>query len=301
MSTDVAVPDAYRHCESLTRHAAANFYYGIRLLPRSKRRAVCAVYAFARRVDDIGDGPLEPTEKLRRLDQTSQALDELLSPSSDPVMVALADAHKHFQLPISALGDLIEGVRMDVQGTRYETFDQLLLYCRRVAGSIGLLCLAIFGSRDRQKARRLAEDLGVALQLTNIQRDLREDAENGRAYLPREDFLRFGLLTDGDQRSAPEVVVSLAREADAGEHSPEFDDLIDFQSARASEWFDRSISLVGLLDWRSGSCVLAMAGIYRRLLDQIRARPGQVLCGRMSLTTREKIWVALGSILRINS
>jgi phytoene synthase len=195
---------AYRHCESLTRAAAGNFYYGIRLLPAVKRRAMCAVYAFARRIDDIGDGQLEPQEKLRRLDELERALQTLSRVDPDPVMVALADAHTRFALPLDALGDLIAGVRMDVTGTSYAEFADLELYCRRVAGSIGRLCLAIFGHREvasahaeegsaRRSAAELADDLGVAMQIANIVRDLREDAGNGRVYIPAKDLGRYHL------------------------------------------------------------------------------------------------------------
>ncbi len=187
---------AYAHCEALTRAQAANFFYGIRLLARGRRRAMCAAYAFARRVDDIGDGTLASEEKLRLLDAEERALAALerggaAVDGGDPVMVALADTYARFQLPRGALGELIEGVRMDVGGVSYESFEELVLYCRRVAGAIGRVCLAIFGLRAGaaagSEAEALADDLGVALQLTNILRDVREDAENGRAYLPAEE------------------------------------------------------------------------------------------------------------------
>src|ERR1700722_20777070 len=189
--------EAYEHCESLTRRAAANFYYGIRLLPSEKRRATCAVYAFARRIDDIGDGQIDQARKSELLDVAEQALRTASTSSIDPVIVALADAHERFSLPIEALEDLIAGVRMDVEGVSYERFDDLLVYCRLVAGSIGRLCLAIFGAREQRQARMLADDLGVALQLTNILRDLSEDAGVGRVYLPREDLARYQVSGDG--------------------------------------------------------------------------------------------------------
>ena len=138
--------EAYRRCEAITRRTAANFYYGIRLLAPERRRAMCAVYAFARRVDDIGDGQLAREEKLRRLDEQAMAL--AAAAATDPVMVALADACVRFEVPADALAALIEGVRMDVEGVRYESFDELVVYCRRVAGAIGRACLAIFALRD---------------------------------------------------------------------------------------------------------------------------------------------------------
>jgi phytoene synthase len=277
----VNVAESYEHCESLTRAAAANFYYGIRLLPRDKRRATCAVYAFARRIDDIGDGGIDPPEKLELLADVARALEELSTSNVDPVMVALADAHARFSLPIEALEDLVEGVRMDVNGTTYERFEDLLAYCRRVAGSIGRLCLAIFGSREQQRALSLADDLGVAMQLTNILRDLREDSLSGRVYIPREDLVRYRLSVDG------------RFEGEQGQ----LDALIHFQARRAGEWFDRGLELVPLLDKRSGACVLAMANIYRRVLTRIEADPERARQARVSLPIWEKAWVAARSLL----
>jgi 15-cis-phytoene synthase len=281
----VNVPEAYEHCESLTRAAAANFYYGICLLPRDKRRATCAVYAFARRIDDIGDGRFDPREKLESLDAVARAIENLSTSSGDPVIVALADAHARFSLPIDALEDLIAGVRMDVTGTTYERFEDLLDYCRRVAGSIGRLCLAIFGARELGRARGLADDLGVAMQLTNILRDLREDAGNGRVYIPREDLVRYHLSTDG------------RFEGEEGQ----LDALVRFQVRRAGEWFDQGLELVPLLDKRSGACVLAMANIYRRVLARIEADPEQARRARISLPIWEKAWVAARSLLTVAS
>jgi phytoene synthase len=317
MSDVVDVAGAYRHCERVTRSEAANFYYGIRLLPRERRRAICAVYAFARRVDDIGDGTLGRDEKLRLLDDQALALAAVegngcppgppaspVSPASsagadaDPVMLALGDAYRSFALPPGALGELIEGVRMDVEGVSYEVFDELLLYCRRVAGAIGRVCLAIFGLRDaaatdRVAAERLADELGVAMQLTNILRDVREDAENGRVYLPAEDLRRFGVLNGGSEPRPAAVLRSLAASG-AGELGA----LVRFEAGRAREWFQRGIALTRLLDRRSAASVLAMAGIYRRLLDRIEAEPEEAARRRMSLPAREKAWVAARGMLR---
>jgi phytoene synthase len=307
--------EAYRHCESVTRAQAANFYWGIRLLPPRRRRAMCAVYAFARRVDDIGDGTLPREEKLRRLDAEAVALAQLeaadphAAVASDPVIVALADAHARFALPPGALGELIEGVRMDVNGVAYERFDDLVLYCRRVAGAIGRVCVAIFAAEDRvaadaldpgrSDADRLADDLGVAMQLTNILRDLREDAENGRVYVPAEDLRRFGLIAEGEESEAPALLASLARGQD-GEEAEWLHALMRFEAGRAQQWFHRGMVLGPLLDRRSAACVLAMAGIYRRLLDRIEAHPEQALRERMSLPAREKAWVALRGMLAID-
>ncbi len=278
----VRVERAYAHCESLTRAAAANFYYGIRLLPREKRAAICAVYAFARRVDDIGDGHIEPSEKLGLLGAATQSLQYLSTDSSDLVLVALADSRWRFTLPVESLLDLIAGVRMDVEGATYASFDDLLVYCRRVAGSIGRLCLAIFGAREYQRAAALADDLGVAMQLTNILRDLQEDAEHGRVYLPREDLVRYSLSTDGRY------------EGEEGQ----LDAFTRFQVRRADEWFEQGIELVGLLDRRSAACVLAMSGIYRRVLERIRRDPERARASRASLPAWEKALVAASSLAR---
>jgi phytoene synthase len=270
---------AYRHCERVTRRRAANFFYGIRLLPPEKRRAMCACYAFAREVDDIGDGDLAPEQKVAALDELQGRLHGSNGTEPTPMMVALADATQRFNLPVDAFDDLIAGVRTDIYPARFEDFDETVLYCRRVAGSIGRLCLAIFGSSDPERAPQLADDLGVAMQLTNILRDVREDAANGRVYLPREDLVKFG-VPDFPEGS-PEALAAL----------------IEFQADRAREWFDRGLELVPLLDTRSASCVLAMTGIYRRLLDRISESPQLVMERRVSLPGWEKAWVAARSLM----
>jgi phytoene synthase len=269
---------AYRHCESVTRAAALNFYYGIRLLPASKQRAMCAVYAFARRVDDIGDGQLDAGEKLDRL-SAERALLDWDTACEDPVMLALRDAHERFSLPLDALHSLLDGVEADARGTSYDSFAELVVYCRQVAGSIGRLSLAIFGSSDGEHAAALADDLGVAMQLTNILRDVREDWERGRVYLPREDFARFACSPD-----------TLVGPADA------LCELIRFEAARDREWFDRGLQLLPHLDPRSAACVGAMTGIYRRILERIERSPATIVERRISLTAWEKTWVAARSL-----
>jgi 15-cis-phytoene synthase len=280
------IEHAYRACEEITRRKAANFHYGIRLLPRAKRRAMSAVYAFARRVDDIGDGDLDERAKLDALDVERARLAALANATDgDSVAVALADAVERFDLPLEALELLIDGVEMDVRGTRYETFDELVVYCRRVAGSIGRLCLAIFsGSQPNGNgAAPLADDLGVAMQLTNILRDVREDREHGRVYLPAQDLRRFGC---GDLAVAPAGAAA---------------DLIRFEAERAGEWFDRGLLLVDVLDARSASCVLAMTGIYRRILERIVREPEEILHRRISLPAWEKAWLAARSLAGVRA
>ena len=276
------VEHAYRGCERITRDEAANFFYGIRLLPQPKRHAMSAAYAFARRVDDIGDGDLDRADKLEALGEMRNRLATvpLGGTLGDPITVALAHAHDRYELPLDALELLIDGVEMDVRETTYETFDELVWYCRAVAGSVGRLCLAIFegGAARDEESVRLADDLGVAMQLTNILRDVREDHECGRVYIPAEDLRRFGC------EGLPDV--------SAAQAAP----LITFEAARAAEWFDRGLGLVDVLDSRSASCVLAMTGIYRSILDRIAACPETVLSHRISLPAWEKAWLAARSV-----
>jgi phytoene synthase len=267
---------AYRECEQITWSQARNFAYGIRLLPPEKRHALAAVYAFARRVDDIGDGTLPASEKLEQLEQARSDV-AMLSKDDDLVIVALADVAKRFPVPMEAFSELIDGCVADVKGTSYETFDELHHYCRCVAGSVGRLSLGIFGSSD-EKAPQLADDLGIALQLTNILRDIREDQQNGRVYLPAEDLKRFAVAVGETQLS------------------PQFGRLIEFEVGRARDWYATGFKLLPLLDYRSRACTGAMAGIYRTLLERIAERPAAVLTGRVSLSGSEKARVAVKAL-----
>ncbi len=288
--TDVSPPvqAAYCYCEAVTGQQARNFAYGIRLLPTDKRQAMSALYAFSRRVDDIGDGTLDPPAKRERLDSTRELLDRIRQGAvdeddTDPVAVALADAADRFPLPLDGLDELIDGVQMDVRGESYETWDDLKVYCRCVAGAIGRLSLGVFGTqpgaRGAERAPEYADTLGLALQLTNILRDVREDAANGRTYLPTDDLAKFG--------------------CSAGFHTPtppsgsDFAGLVHFEVRRARTLFAEGYRLLPMLDRRSGACVAAMAGIYRRLLDRIERDPEAVLRGRVSLPGREKAYVAV--------
>ena len=274
----ITLDAAYRSCEDITRAAAANFFYGMRLLPAHKRRAMYAAYAFARRVDDIGDGDLPCEEKLRLLEAERTALAGN-GAGTDPVHVALGDARERFSMPLDALLGLLDGVEADARGASYSSFDELVVYCRQVAGSIGRLSLAIFGTDRWSVAAPLADDLGVAMQLTNILRDVREDFDNGRVYLPREDLERFGC--EEFPEGSPDAASAL----------------IAFEAARGRAWFERGLELVPLLDTRSASCVLAMTGIYRRVLERIDESPELGMRQRVSLPGWEKAWVAASSLV----
>jgi phytoene synthase len=276
----VELTEAYRECERITWSQARNFAYGIRLLPPEKRRGLAVIYAFARRIDDIGDGTLPAQEKIAALEQARQAIVNLsAADQDDPVLLALADVQRNFPVPMPAFGELIDGCVADVRGTSYRTFDDLLYYCRCVAGSVGRLSLGIFGtSHDVTQAAELADSLGVALQLTNILRDIREDQQNGRVYLPAEDLAKFSVDLGDDP--APQGFVRL----------------VEFEVDRARDWYATGWKLLGLLDRRSAACTGAMAGIYRRLLERIAAEPAAVLRERVSLSGREKATVAVKAL-----
>ncbi len=329
---------AYRHCEEITWTQARNFSYGIRLLPPAKRQALAAVYAFARRIDDIGDGDLPKPAKLAALADARTSVTALgthrdlprqngkppgetgKAPGAngqapgdnggrsggaaerDLVLVALADAVGRFDIPLAAFGELIDGCEADVRGTTYRTFDDLLHYCRCVAGSIGRLSLGVFGTADVATAAPLADALGVALQLTNILRDIREDYLGGRIYLPAEDFERFGCsLGNGALQQVPGGNGSVRRGhlphgPGDGANEDKLAALVEFEAQRASAWYAKGLTLIPLLDRRSAASAGAMAGIYFRLLERISASPRAVLERRMSLSAREKALVAARSL-----
>ena len=286
--------EAYAQCEQITWEQARNFAYGIRLLPPQKRQALAAVYAYARRMDDIGDGDLPPQEKTRQLEEARQQVKTLVATvkgepaaeeldGSDPVLVALIDTGKRFPIPLEAFEELIDGCLADVNQAKYETFDDLLYYCRCVAGSIGRLSLGIYGPTSPERQSKLADDLGVALQLTNILRDVREDFRNNRIYLPKEDLDKFGI--EFAPFGEPEPFPSETMQA-------RFANLVEFEANRAREWYGSGLRLLATIDRRSAACTGAMAGIYRRLLERIARNPHAVLDGRMSLPGSEKALVA---------
>ena len=268
----LAVP-SYEHCEAVTRANARNFYYGIRLLPTPRRSAMCAIYAFARRVDDIADGPGTTAAKLAGLRAASDDLHRLGGPTDDPVMLALADAAERFPIPLDAFDDLIAGARMDVVGARYEHYGDLVTYCRRVAGSIGRLSLGVFGQASGGDADGRADDLGVAMQLTNILRDVGEDLAAGRVYLPDEDMAAFGCDISGE--TDPDALA----------------DLIRFEAARAHGWFAVGRRLLPLLDRPSAACVATIAGTYEQLLRRIERRPQAVVRERVRVPVWTKAWI----------
>ncbi len=292
ISSDIDV--AYAACERITREEARNFHYGIRLLPREKRSVLCAVYALARRIDDIGDGDLPTEVKLEQLADLRAAVEHAAAgrpDASDPVLSAVSDAERRYPIPLDAFGELIDGVEMDVRmdaggavaggdAAPFESFDHLVTYCRCVAGSVGRLCLGVFGSRPDPRAPGYADELGIALQQTNILRDIREDLINGRVYLPADELQRFGVQLELDADG---------RLADPDGHLGEY---IRFAARRAERWYADGLRLVPLLDRRSAACCAAMSGIYSSLQRRIGAEPSLVYDRRLSLSGREKVLVA---------
>jgi phytoene synthase len=302
----VNTDEAYEQCEQITYEQARNFAYGIRLLPRDKRRSLAAVYAFARRIDDIGDGDLPVETKAVQLEEARGQVGLLVEAvkdsatageappafdGTDPVLVALADTGARFDVPLAAFTELIDGCLADVNQASYKTFDDLLWYCRCVAGSIGRLSLGIYGASHPEKQVKMADDLGVALQITNILRDVREDFRNNRVYLPAEDLTRFGI--EFAPFGEPEPFPSETMQA-------RFATLVEFEAARAREWYGSGLRLLATIDRRSAACTGAMAGIYRRLLDRIAANPHAVLEGRMSLPGSEKALVAAEALVGLD-
>ena len=286
------VDTAYAACAAITRGEARNFSYGIALLAPAQRRAMSAVYAAARRIDDIGDGNLPAERKEQALQALRASLlavrdvDRPAADTVDPVLVALADAAARFPLPLTAFGEIVDGCLADVTVHSYPTFDELVEYCRCVAGAVGRLSVGIYRPARLAAAWEPADALGVALQITNILRDLREDRIAGRIYLPAEDLERFGCRLELDDRG------NLTDPPDA------FAALVRFQADRAQMWYDRGATLLPLLDRRSAACTAAMAGIYHRLLGNIAADPESVRGRRMSLPAPQKAAVAARALAK---
>ncbi|HEY5640545.1 MAG TPA: presqualene diphosphate synthase HpnD [Dehalococcoidia bacterium] len=275
---------AYEHCREITQREASSFYYGFLLLPPAQRRAIYSAYAFARQCDDLADGDLPREEAERALDGARDALDRCLAGDPDgPVFEALGRTIERYDVPRQHFIDLIDGVRTDLTVSRYATFTDLRAYCYRVASSVGLICIEIFGYSGGQRARRYATDLGLALQLTNILRDLAEDADRGRVYLPQEEVEWFG-YSDAEL---------LARQV-----TPEFRRLIAYQVHRAREFYASGRRLLPLLPVRARACVGVMAGVYSSILDEIERRPGVVFRRRVGPGAGQKLALAGRELVR---
>jgi len=275
---------AYDHCQALTKREAKNFYYGFMLLPAGQRRAIYAAYAFARECDDIVDAGLPTEEASLRLAAYRESLDRCLEAQPQgPVLVALRDAIERYRIPHEYFYRLIEGVEGDLTVRRYADFEELKRYCYLVASVVGLISISIFGYRGGEQARRHAADLGIALQLTNILRDIQEDLQRDRIYLPLEELARFGYAED-DLRQG------VANDA--------FRRLMALQTNRARRYFESGRRLFPYLSRRARACVGVMAGIYSTILDDIQRQPETVLERRVSLSAGQKLALAGREVVR---
>ena len=289
---------AYSVCRGITRANARNFYYAFLVLPKRKRESLCAVYAFMRRCDDIADdATLSLQERRLKLDAWLDSLHRVQQgqPSDDPILLALTDAQRRFTIPAGLLDELATGTAMDViepesqisatpgepstdasvpgLTVQYQSFEDLKLYCYRVASVVGLVCIHIFGYRD-PAAEPLAEQCGLAFQLTNIIRDVKEDAAMGRVYLPQEDLAKFG-LTAAELLSAPDAV--------------RFRPLLTMEADRARELYLAGDQLSPYISEDSQPALWVLVTIYRKLLEKIAERQYDVFSAKVSLTVTEKL------------
>jgi len=285
---------AYGVCRHIARSSAKNFYYGFLVLPARKRNALCAVYAFMRRADDISDDPSIPADQRReKLAAWIEGLRRVVDGerTDDPVFMALADAQKTFNIPLDLLEKLVQGTAMDLptqpacgdeMRLHYETFEELYDYCYHVASVVGLVCIRIFGYRD-PRAEKLAEQTGVAFQLTNIIRDVKEDSQLGRVYLPYEDLRRFSVdpkaLTNGNAAAT-------------------FRPVLEFEAQRARELYHAADELLPLIDDDSQPALWTLVQIYHRLLDRIAERGYDVFTEKVRLSTAEKLGILAKGFVR---
>jgi phytoene synthase len=274
------IREAERFCRRMARREAKNFYWGFISLSREQRTAIYALYDFARQVDDEADGSNGSAAGLRRHRERAHRCAQGLH--SDPVTLVLARAVDRYGIPEHELQALIDGVEMDLVRTRYATWAELERYCRLVASTVGRMCVRVFGFTS-PVALELADQLGIALQLTNILRDVREDAAMGRVYLPAEDLDRFGV-----------------REQDllAGQPGAGWEVLVAFEAERAQGYFERGLGVLRYLPRRPAACVETMAGIYRSILRRIEREPRLPLQRRVSLSAAQKLAVVMGSWVR---
>lgn len=271
--------ESYRFCDELSRREAKNFYYSFRLLPKDRRASMSALYAFLRRTDDLADETDSVDNKKRALDHWRQDLDDAVEGRRFgwPGLQALGDMVARHGLPTRYLIDVIDGVEMDLSQTTYETFADLHRYCYRVASAVGISCLYVWGFRSENGvAEDLAEATGVALQLTNILRDVREDAVQGRVYIPSEDLDRFGVTR--------ESILT-------GKMTPSLHSLFAFQAERARAFYAQGASLARLVDPVGRPVLATITGIYRALLDEITASDYDVLAQRRRVPTWKKFTI----------
>ena len=267
---------AYDVCQQITRSRATNFYYAFRTLPARRRRAICAAYAFCRICDDIADGDHALEHKLRLISDTRRLLREGMDgETSEPVFLALKDATSAFQIPTLHFEEVIDGVEMDLTRTRYQSFSELEDYCYKVASTVGLISIQVFGYEDAA-AKEYAVDFGLGMQLTNIMRDIREDSRRGRIYIPQDEIDSFGY-------SEQELMDGVINDA--------FHRLMRSQVARARRYLDSGGRLIPLLTPQSRACPAVLLALYSKLLDRIETSSFDVFSRRIGLSTTEKLWL----------
>jgi phytoene synthase len=273
----LSLEESYALCERIARKTGKNFYYSFLVMPREKRAAMCAIYAFMRRSDDIADSAGNPMDALEGLRQWRAQVDTALNGGvmGDPILPALADTVGRYRIPLRHFHELLDGTEMDQTATRYATFDELYQYCYRVASAVGLVVLPVFGYKD-EAALAPAEACGIAFQLTNILRDVKEDAQMGRIYLPLEDLRRFGV-------SENEIMDSRA--------TPQFLELMKFEAARARGFYDKARPLLNMIDADSRGTLAVMIAIYGGILRKIEESNFAVFDRRIRLSTAEKLWI----------
>jgi squalene synthase HpnC/squalene synthase HpnD len=276
---ELSVESSYAQCKQVARASASNFYYAFFMLPQAKRDALCALYAFMRLIDDVSDEAGNAEDKQRGLVRWRAALDAATSGdvTSHPILPAFANTMKRFKIPPRYFHDLISGAEMDLTVGEYPTFDRLREYCYRVAGTVGLTCLHVFEFTDPH-APDLAEKLGIAFQLTNILRDVSSDYEMARVYLPSDDLARFGVRAEQFSR---------------GPVTRELHDLLEFETARAWEFYREGVKLIPLVREDARAALWALARIYSSLLRRIEARGYDVFSERIRLSTPEKTSILL--------
>jgi phytoene synthase len=290
---------AYAVCRGVARRAAKNFYYGFLVLPSAKRNALCAVYAFMRHADDITDDPgAGHDQKRQKLNEWMDSANAVFNgkPTDDPVLLALADAQARFKIPPVLFEKLVYGTSLDLEiqagadgpAVICKTFEDLRRYCYFVASIVGLVCIRIFGYSDA-KAEILAEDCGLAFQLTNIIRDVKEDAGLGRIYLPEEDLVRFAVLPE-----------HLSPQAMSAPPSAELKAVLEFEADRARRYYESAKWLMELVEEDSRAALWVLVEIYSRLLKKIAERNYDVFTERVQLSVWEKLAVlSRGFLLRI--
>jgi len=275
---------SYRSAKAVARSRAGNFYYSFIVLPPAKRLAFCAVYAFMRHCDDISDGNSSVEAKRAALRQWRAQLDAAFSgkPAENPILPAFQDTVSRYSIPAQYFHWIIDGAEMDLKVFRYETFTDLYRYCFNVASAVGLVCLQIFGY-GQERAKKLAESCGIAFQLTNILRDVKEDARMGRIYLPAEDLKRFDYTPE---------------ELHRGVLDERFRKLMKFEAGRARQYYDEARNLLPLVEETSRPALWAMIAIYERILGRIEQRQYDVFSIPVRLPAGEKISIALRAYLK---